>query len=123
MSLRGLGAQACNSWSENTAGSCTALNVTALSCFHMGHSVTSDCVTVGSSCETQWLGHWNNTQYCESFYSKTSQIHQCIKFSLHVADSLSIHHQEFKTVHTAKGICQTDPAVCLLVGTKCVIPK
>jgi len=24
---------------------------------------------------------------------------------LHVSDGLSVHHQEFKTVHTAPGIC------------------
>jgi len=30
--------------------------------------------------------------------------------TLHVLDSLSIHHQEFMTVHTATGICQTDTA-------------
>ena len=27
--------------------------------------------------------------------------------ALHVSDGLSVHHQEFKTVHTATGICQT----------------
>ena len=49
-------------------------------------------------------------------------MHQCIKFilfwndTLHVSDSLSIHHQEFKTVQTATGICQTDTAVCLLAS-------
>ena len=51
-------------------------------------------------------------------------MHQCIKFilfwndTLHVSDSLSVHHQQFKTVHTATGICQTDTAVCLLTGTR-----
>ena len=52
-------------------------------------------------------------------------MHQCIKFilfwndSLQVSDGLSVHRQEFKTVHTATGICQTDNAVtdCLLAGT------
>ena len=34
----------------------------------------------------------------------------------HVSHGLSVHHQEFKTVHTATGICQTDTAVCLLAG-------
>ena len=34
--------------------------------------------------------------------------------TLHVSDGLSVHHQEFKTVQTATGICQTDTAVCLL---------
>jgi hypothetical protein len=49
-------------------------------------------------------------------------MHQYIKFilfwndTLHVSDGLSVHHQEFKTVHTATGICQTDTAVCLLAG-------
>jgi len=43
-------------------------------------------------------------------------MHQCIKFILfwndavHVSDGLSVHHQEFKTVHTAAGICETDTA-------------
>ena len=47
-------------------------------------------------------------------------MHQCIKFilfwidTLHVSDGLFVHHQEFKTAHTATGICQTDTAVCLL---------
>ena len=49
-------------------------------------------------------------------------MHQCIRFILfwndtpHVSDGLSVHHQEFKTAHTATGICQRDTAVCLLVG-------
>jgi len=56
------------------------------------------------------------------FYSKTNQMHQCIKLilfwndTLHVSDGLSVHHQEFKTVHTATGICQTHTAVCLLAS-------
>ena len=49
-------------------------------------------------------------------------MHQCTKFillwndPLHVSDGISVHHQEFKTVHTATGICQTDTAVCLLTS-------
>jgi len=52
-------------------------------------------------------------------------MHQCIKFilfwndTLHVSGSLSVHHQEFKTVHTATGICQTDAAVCWLASRQC----
>jgi len=38
--------------------------------------------------------------------------------TLHVSDGLSVHHQEFKTVHTATGICQTDTAVYLLSSTR-----
>ena len=51
-------------------------------------------------------------------------MHQRIKFilfwndTLHVSDGLSVRHQEFKTVHTATGICQTDTALCLLAGTR-----
>ena len=53
-------------------------------------------------------------------------MHQFIKFILfwndtvHVSDGLSVHHQEFKTVHTATGICQTDTAVCLLASSSSV---
>ena len=38
-------------------------------------------------------------------------MHQCMKFilfwndTLHVSDGFSVHHQEFKTVHSATGIC------------------
>jgi len=41
------------------------------------------------------------------FYRKPNQMHKRIKFILfwndtvHVSDGLPIHHQEFKTVHTA----------------------
>jgi len=35
---------------------------------------------------------------------------------LRVSGGLSVHHQEFKTVHTATGVCQTDTAVCLLAS-------
>ena len=51
-------------------------------------------------------------------------MHQCIKFilfwndTLHVSDGLSVHHQEFKTVHIATGIFQTDTADCLLASTQ-----
>jgi len=48
--------------------------------------------------------------------------------ALHVSDGLSVHHQEFKTVHTAvydwllyvaaTGHCQTDTAVCLLASSQ-----
>jgi len=36
--------------------------------------------------------------------------------TVHVLDGLSVRHQEFKTVHTATDICQTDTAVCLLAS-------
>jgi len=49
-------------------------------------------------------------------------MHQRIKFilfwndTLHVSDGLSVHQMEFKTVHTANGICQTDIAGCPLAS-------
>ena len=49
-------------------------------------------------------------------------MHHCIKFilfwndTLHVSDGLSVHHPEFKTVHTATGICQRDTSVFLLAS-------
>jgi hypothetical protein len=55
-------------------------------------------------------------------YSKTNQMHQFLKlfilhYTLHVSEGISVHHQEFKTVHTATGICQRDTATYLLAGT------
>jgi hypothetical protein len=59
-----------------------------------------------------------------SFYSKTNEMHQFLKFivfyssTLHVSYGLFVHHQESKTVRTAKCISQTDSADCLLAGTR-----
>jgi len=45
-----------------------------------------------------------------NFYSKTNQMHTCIKFILlgndilYVSECLSVHHQEFKTVHPAVSV-------------------
>jgi len=36
--------------------------------------------------------------------------------TLHVSDCLSVPHQDFETVHTVTGICQTDTAVTLLAS-------
>jgi len=36
--------------------------------------------------------------------------------TLHVSDGLFVHHQEYKTIHTATGICQTDTVLCLLAS-------
>jgi hypothetical protein len=43
-------------------------------------------------------------------YSKTNQMHQFSNYlflhnTLHVSDGLSVHHQEFRPVHTATSIC------------------
>ena len=48
------------------------------------------------------------------FHSKTRCINVSNLFSwsktLHVSDGLSVHHQEFTTLRTVTGICQTDTA-------------
>ena len=33
--------------------------------------------------------------------------------TLHVSDGLSVHRQEFKTVHTATGVCQIGTCCCM----------
>ena len=50
------------------------------------------------------------------FCTNTNSMHQYVSnlfyfgITLHVSDVLSVHHQEFKTLHTATGIC------CLLAS-------
>jgi len=44
------------------------------------------------------------------------EIYLFLNATLHASDGLSVHHQQFKTVHTATGIRQTDTAVCLLAS-------
>jgi hypothetical protein len=57
--------------------------------------------------------HRSNGIFLSLFHSKTNQMHQFLKFILfwndipHVSDGISVRHQEFKTVHTATGICHT----------------
>ena len=44
------------------------------------------------------------------FYNKSNEMHNfssLLNITLHVSDGFSVHHQEFKTVHTASGICRT----------------
>jgi len=48
------------------------------------------------------------------------QIYSFLNDTLHVSDVLSVHHQEYKTAHTATGICQTDTAVCLTNACCCM---
>jgi len=53
-------------------------------------------------------------------YSKTNALISQIYFwngTLHVSDSLSVHHQESSTVHTAIGIYHTGFADFLLAGS------
>ena len=35
-----------------------------------------------------------------------------LNITLHVSDGLSVHHQEFKTVHTTSGVCM---CVCVYI--------
>ena len=54
-------------------------------------------------------------------------MHRCIKFilfwndTLHVSDGLSVHHQQFKTVHTATAICQAISSICLTYACCCMM--
>jgi len=77
---------------------------------------------------------WHSTCFGRSFrpssgiqdctYSNRhmSNRHCCLLASkLHVSDDLSVHHQQFKTVHRATGICQTDTADCLLDTAVCTV--
>ena len=47
-----------------------------------------------------------------------SQIYCIWSNTLHVSDGLSVGHQEFKTVHTATGMCQPDTADCLIASSR-----
>ena len=74
----------------------------------------------------KWRQFRTNAENSETgFYSKTNKMHQSIKFilfwndNLHVSDGLSVHLQEFKTLYTTTGMCQTDNAVCLLATGIC----
>jgi len=46
------------------------------------------------------------------------QIYFILEWQSKCFGGLSEHHQEFKTAHTATGICQTDSAVCLLANRR-----
>ena len=41
-----------------------------------------------------------------------------LEYDSHDSDSISVHHQESSTVHTAIGICHTGYADCLLLSTQ-----
>ena len=52
--------------------------------------------------------------YCYQLDAPVYQIYLFRSDAVHVSDGLSVHHQDYKTVHTATGIYQTDTAVCWL---------
>ena len=55
-------------------------------------------------------------------------MHQCIKFilfwndTLHVSDGLSVHHKQFKTVHSATKqiLLSADSSICLTYACCCM---
>jgi hypothetical protein len=68
--------------------------------------------------------HYGKTA-TNNFYISIVNATRCTNFSnlfyfwdnnLHVSDRFSVHHQDFKTVHTATSICQTGNAVYLLAS-------
>jgi len=77
-------------------------------CISTGNVRPIGKLCIGAQLPSCYNGH--------SFFSKTNEMHQFLKFilfcssTLHVSNGLSVHHQESKTVHTASGICQTDSA-------------
>ena len=73
---------------------------------------------------SEFCGFHSGVSAYSGFYSKSNQMHQCLKFmsfwnnTPHVSGCLSVHHREFTTVHTATCMCQTDTAVsCYFVCT------
>jgi hypothetical protein len=65
----------------------------------------------------------NNSKSDPSFYISIINPRRCSNFwnlfyfgdnPLHVSDGLSIHHKEFKTVHTATGMCQSSISLLLV---------
>jgi hypothetical protein len=48
-----------------------------------------------------------------------------LNITLHVSDSFSVHHQEFKTllVHTASGIFYAGSLPVCNLGTRCIVPS
>ena len=76
--------------------------------FPFGASSFPCLIFMGPDCLTNPNNsNMKSAKTVSTFYSKTNQMHQCIKFilfwndTLHVSGDLFIHHQEFKTVHTA----------------------
>jgi len=55
------------------------------------------CVCV---CVCVWVPIWSRLCHGMSWNNKE-------EITLHVSNDLSVHHQEFNTVHTASGICHT----------------
>jgi len=70
---------------------------------------------------------WHSTCFGRSF-RPSPWVQDCTYSNRHMSNKyccllasgneMELHHQEFKTVHTATGVCQTDTAVCLLAGTR-----
>jgi hypothetical protein len=66
------------------------------------------------TCKSMWNPYYSvvKPNRCTSF----SNLFLFRNNTLHVSGGLFVHHQEFKTVHTATDICQTDTVTCLLAS-------
>ena len=64
--------------------------------------------------DVYWAVHRNTFLQWNKLDGPAYQIILFWNGTVHVSDGLSVHHQEFKTVHRATGICQKDTADCLL---------
>jgi hypothetical protein len=69
-----------------------------------------------STCFGLYFRQSSGVQDCAYSNRHMSNISLISNNTLHVSAGLSVHHQEFKTVHTATGTCQTDTAVCFLAS-------
>jgi len=87
--------------------------------FQIVHTATGVCQTDTAVCllarRQQCLFDMCLTQYVADV--PISQTYFIWSSTLHVSEDLSVHHQEFQTVHTATGICQTDTAICCLLAS------
>ena len=90
--------------------------------FLIGTPVVNTCIQQNTDCSFTFIGPCIVMYFCSKnqLDAPVYRIYFILFWNdiLHVSDGLSVHHQEFKTVHTATGICQTDTANCLLASSQ-----
>jgi hypothetical protein len=81
------------------------------------HCAASQYIATQDRAASQYISIVNPTR-CSNF----SNLFYFLDNTLHVSDGLSVHHQEFKTVHTATGMCMANRYCYLLASKQTAVP-
>jgi len=107
-----LGVRPCGKKRRNVRRKKGQMEITSISCGNRTWFLSGRWNTIFDKSEVHRAVHRNIISIVKpTRCTNVSNLFHFWNDTSHVSDGVSVHHQEFKTVHTTTGICQTDTAV------------